>query len=77
MRKSEFQMLIFVQPVRRPSSLKHEFFFARKRVMVLCSRREAWNGVEQAELNNEMLRHRHTVNDAGSNARVLKFNEIC
>ena len=60
MRKSKFQMLIFVQPVRRPSSLRHEFFFARKRVMALsnASRREARNGVEQAELNNDMLRHR-------------------
>ena len=79
MRKSEFQMLIFVQPVRRPSSLRHEFFFARKRVMVLsnASRREARNGIEQAELNKDMLRHRYTVNDAGSSARGLKFSEIC
>lgn len=41
MRKSEFQMLIFVRPVRRPSSLRHEFFFARKRVMV--------QGIKQCE----------------------------
>ena len=30
-----------------------------------------------AELNNEMLRDRYAVNNAGSSARGLKFSEIC
>ena len=29
------------------------------------------------ELNNEMLRKRYAVNNAGSNARGKKFSEIC
>ena len=30
-----------------------------------------------AELNNEMLRDRYMVYNAGSSARGLKFSEIC
>ena len=40
MRKSEFQMLIFVQPLRRPSSLRHEISLPA-RVMV--------RGIKQCE----------------------------
>ena len=47
------------------------------KVLSNVSRREARNGVEQGELNKDMLRHRYTVNDAGSSARGLKFSEIC
>ena len=34
----------------------------------------SWN---TAELNNEMLRHKYEVNNAGSSARGLEFGEIC
>ena len=34
----------------------------------------SWN---TAELNNEMLRRRYEVNNAGSSARGLEFGEIC
>ena len=34
------------------------------------------NPLGVAELNNEMLRHRYAVNNAGSGMRGLKFSEI-